>query len=80
MGNRSSRIKETRRKLRTMLQEQNAMVSNSELHKLGLGTSRGSSVNASTRQSMLDVSMRSTEDEHSGKFSLISLLPILFYQ
>lgn len=70
MGNRAGRIRETRRRLKTFVKDQQTgSITNLDLSGLaaasGLNT-RGSSVNASTRQSMLDVSMRSTEGEHSG--------------
>ena len=73
MGNRASRIKETRRQLKTMLEQQQAGGGGGgggslrDLRTGALGLSRGSSVCASTRQSMLDVSMRSSDDEHSGQ-------------
>ena len=54
--NRNNRLRETRRKLKVLLRE----------HQQSVLTSRGSSINTSQRQSMLDVSIRSTEDEHSA--------------
>ena len=57
---RQTRLRETRRKLKVMMRE--------HAHQATVRgfASRGSSVNASIRQSMLDVSIRSTQDEHSA--------------
>ena len=71
MGNRSSRIKETRKRLKDMLHDhkhKQVLMSGSDVTFSGV--SRSSSVCPSVRQSMLDVSMRSNDDEHSGEFPL----------
>ena len=59
MGNKASRLRDTRRKLKVLLREHQTTM---------MASMRGSvtSLNTSTRQSMLDVSIRSTADEHSA--------------
>lgn len=67
MGNKPGRIRETRKKLKVLIREHEKI---SKLHRSSSTASSCSvmraSVDDSCRQSILDVSMRSSEDEHSA--------------